>query len=905
MRQWSGGSVRNFDPYSLPHRYCLSPDGSWVAWGFGYTVCFRPLDAAEWQEKSTVNHPDDQESASRAPAAGPAGLGRHVAAGIVPLDQRHLNYLFEHVADIIFFLEVLGPDRYRFLAANERFSEATGLKLSDVVGKEIDEVIPLSSLELVKQHYRQAIESGLTVQWEEVSNYPTGTKTGEVSVSPVIEANGSCRFLMGVVHDVTEERRRQQQLSILEQRWRLALEFSGAGAWEWQADSGLLTVFPAWQDIVGMAFAPLHASHDALASWAHPDDVAQVERAIADLLAGRSARLDTEGRVRHRDGRWIWIRAQGKLVLDASGKPGRMLGTVTDISALKSIQHELELGAMVFQNSHEAIAVVDPGGRILTVNPAFTRMRGFLPDEIIGKAPRVYNAGLDDANIYDAIWEQLRSTGRWRGELWSRHKDGQVIAEYRSIAAAYGPDQQLRYYIEIGTDITETKKAEELAWRQGNYDALTGLPNRHLFLERLGQVIEWARQEGSGFTLLVIDLDRFKEVNETLGHSRGDLILKQAAGRLIANTGEADTVARLGADEFAILLRTIRRVGEDAAQAIIDSMAEPFLIGDETLHLSASVGITHYPEDATDMESLVKHANQAMYTAKQQGRNRYAYFSHIMQERAQARRQLIKDLRACIAARRLKVHYQPIICMHTGQMRKAESLVRWMHPEKGAISPVEFIPLCEETGLIVELGEQIFETVVGDVGKWIREMDAELQVSINVSPVQLLSGHDASERCFRMAREAGLPDRTLVIEVTEGMLLDNNPFVVQQLRQIVDHGMELALDDFGTGYSSLAYLKKFDFHFLKIDRAFVMHLADGATDYELCDAIITMAHKLGMQVIAEGVETVEQMRLLRQAGCDFGQGLLFSGPVPAGVLGGWIASGDPPWIGPGTPFAPA
>jgi diguanylate cyclase (GGDEF)-like protein/PAS domain S-box-containing protein len=534
-------------------------------------------------------------------------------------------------------------------------------------------------------------------------------------------------------------------------------------------------------------------------------------------------------------------------------------------------------------------------------------MRGYTADEIVGRAPHVYNAGLDDANFYDHLWAQLRANGHWRGELWSRHKDGHVIAEYRSIAAAYDQDNRVRHYIEIGTDITETKKAEELVWRQGNYDVLTGLPNRHLFLERLGQHIERARKDKGGFTLLVIDLDRFKDVNETLGHSSGDLILKEAAQRLLGATGESDTVARLGADEFAVLLISAHAPSEDAhaveraARSIIAGMAKPFQIGDETLHLSASVGLTHYPKDAADMESLVKHANQAMYTAKQQGRNRYAYFSHFMQERAEARRQLIKDLRAAIAARRIDVHYQPIVCLATGRMKKAESLVRWTHPQKGLVSPTEFIPLCEESGLIVELGELIFETVVRDVGAWHRELGSQLQVGINVSPVQLLSGRESCERCFAMARKAQLDDRSLVIEVTEGALLDNNPYVVQQLRQIAGHGMELALDDFGTGYSSLAYLKKFDFQFLKIDRAFVMHLEAGTTDYALCEAMITMAHKLGMKVIAEGLETVEQMRLLRQAGCDFGQGFLFSPAVPAAVLSDWIRSQTLPWMLPGEP----
>lgn len=851
---------------------------------------------------------DDNVPASGFPPSSGRQVTQQLIAGEVPLDLRHLNFLFEHVADVIFFLEVLGADRYRFVAINGRFAQATGLQSSDVLGKEIDEVIPPASLGLVKRHYRQAIETGETARWEEVSTYPIGTKTGEVSVSPMIEADGNCRYLMGVVHDVTEQRLSQEKLSILEQRWRLALEFSGAGAWEWQADTGLLNIFPAWQDIVGMALGPMPATRDTLSGWAHPDDVPAIVDAVAGLFAGRAERLDTEWRVRHRDGRWIWIRAQGKLIMDAGGKPERMLGTVTDISSVKAAQHDLELGALVFKNSHEAIAVVDPGGSILTINPAFTRMRGYTAEEIVGRAPRVDNAGLDDANIYDAIASQLQATGQWSGELWSRHKDGQVIVEYRSITAVRDADNRVRYYIEIGTDITETKKAEELVWRQSNYDILTGLPNRHLFFERLGEVIQQTRDENGGFTLLVIDLDRFKEVNEALGHSSGDLILKEAAARLLGGTGEGDTVARFGADEFAILLRSAHGAGEDiraagrAAQAIIESMAKPFLIGDETLNLSASVGITHYPQDATDMESLVRHANQAMYTAKQQGRNRYAYFSHIMQERAQGRRQLVKDLQACIAAEQLDVHYQPIVCLKTGRMQKVESLARWTHPEKGPISPAEFVRLAEETGLIVELGEHVFKTVVRDVGTWIRETDTRLQAGVNVSPVQLQAGQDVCERCFRLACDAHLPKRTLVIEVTEGTFLDNNPFVIQQLRQIVDHGMELSLDDFGTGYSSLSYLKKFHFHFLKIDRSFVMHLVSDTTDFALCEAIVTMAHKLDMRVIAEGVETIGQLRLLRKAGCDFGQGFLFSKAVPAETLSRWLKSGALPWMAPDAPI---
>ncbi|MGB9108543.1 MAG: EAL domain-containing protein, partial [Telluria sp.] len=516
---------------------------------------------------------------------------------------------------------------------------------------------------------------------------------------------------------------------------------------------------------------------------------------------------------------------------------------------------------------------------------------------------RVYDAGLDDADFDTAMWATLRATGQWQGELWSRHKDGHVLAEYRSITAACGPDGQVRNYIEIGTDITGSKRAEELAWRQGNYDVLTGLPNRQMFMECVARSIEGADRDQAGFTLLVIDLDRFKDVNETLGHSVGDEILKEAAQRLLGCTRDGDTVARLGGDEFTVLLAPPRdHARGDAfavdrtAQDIIQAMAKPFDIADETLHLSASIGITDYPKDAADMESLIKHADQAMYMAKQQGRNRYTYFSHAMQDRAQARRQLIKDLRCAIADRKLELHYQPIVDLATGALTKVESLVRWTHPQRGMIGPAEFIPLCEETGLIVELGEHVFAAAVRDAVAWKQQYGACLQVGINVSPVQLLSGRDASERCFQMARNAALPDHTLVVEVTEGMLLENNPFVIQQLRQIAEHGIDLALDDFGTGYSSLAYLKKFSFQFLKIDRSFVMHLEAGTTDYALCETIVLMAHKLGMQVVAEGIETPEQLGLLQQAGCDFGQGYLFSNAVVPETIGHWLATGVMPWM---------
>lgn len=439
--------------------------------------------------------------------------------------------------------------------------------------------------------------------------------------------------------------------------------------------------------------------------------------------------------------------------------------------------------------------------------------------------------------------------------------------------------------IGIHSDISERKNSEAQVFQLAHYDSLTGLPNRVLFMDRLHQDIRKARRYAQSVTLIFLDLDRFKEVNDALGHDAGDQLLKETAQRLLGCVRGSDTVARLGGDEFTIILTNLSDSVslEQVAQNILDRLAEPFRIGDEMVYLSTSIGITIYPNDAVDAEMLLKNADQAMYAAKEEGKNRFNYFTESMQQAAQMRMRMANDLRAALVNGEFVIHYQPIVELATGRMHKAEALIRWQHPSRGLVSPAEFIPIAEDTGLIVDIGDYVFRQAARQAVAWRKRLP-DFQVSVNKSPVQFKASKNVHEVWLRHLDSLGLAGDSLVIEITEGLLLDAREPVIRQLQDFHRAGLQIAIDDFGTGYSSLAYLKKFDIDYVKIDRSFTGNIKPGSDDMALCEAIIVMAHKLGLQVVAEGVETAEQRDLLLGAGCNYAQGYLFSRPLPAEEL---------------------
>ncbi len=433
------------------------------------------------------------------------------------------------------------------------------------------------------------------------------------------------------------------------------------------------------------------------------------------------------------------------------------------------------------------------------------------------------------------------------------------------------------------SDITDKKASEELIWHQANYDALTGLPNRRLFQEHLETEMKKSERSNQPLALMFLDLDHFKDVNDTLGHDIGDVLLKEAARRLRSCVRASDTVARLGGDEFTIILSELDSLSSIAvvAQNILQRMSEPFQLGIDSAYVGASIGITLFPQDATDVEALLKNADQAMYSAKNQGRNRYRYFTESMQQATATRMWVANELRTALARGQFQLFLQPIVDLVDGKVSKAEALIRWRHPSRGYIDPSVFIPIAEETGVIVEIGDWVFQEVAAQLQRWRAQHREALQISINRSPVQFRT-RSGGGSWADFLRRIGLPGSAIAVEITEGLLMDPNAMVIDQLAELRDAGIQVSLDDFGTGYSAMSYLKKFDIDNLKIDQSFIRNLREDSEDMALCKAIIVMAHELNIKVIAEGVETEEQRQLLAGVGCDYAQGYLFSRPVPAG-----------------------
>lgn len=559
-----------------------------------------------------------------------------------------------------------------------------------------------------------------------------------------------------------------------------------------------------------------------------------------------------------------------------------VLATVRDMTVHKLHEQQQQLTATAFETGEEGIVITDAHTVILKVNRRFTEITGYSALEAYGKPISLLQSGRHDAEFYERMWHTLQSEGSWQGEIWNRRKNGEVYPEWLSISVVNDAAGMISHYIAMFSDITRKKETEELIWKQANFDTLTGLPNRRTFLDRLRHAIKQHQAANRPLALMFLDIDHFQEFNDTLGHDMGDLLLQEAGRRLGYLAEGHGFVARLGGDEFALLLDDPGDHGivEQAAQEILCRLAEPYRLGLEIVHVTTSIGITLYPADADTAEVLVSNADHALYAAKKDGRNRFNYFTPAMQKVAQRWLQMANDLRLALPESQLEVHYQPIVELATGEIHKAEALIRWHHPERGLISPAEFIPIAEDIGLIVEIGDWVFREAAAQLLRWRRLLHSDFQISINRSPAQFGTQLVHQEDWPSYLNKLGLPGNSVVVEITEGLLLDTGEHVARQLGHLHDSGIQTSLDDFGTGYSSLSYLRKLDIDYLKIDQSFVRNLTLDSDDMTMCQAIIVMAHKLGIVVIAEGIETAEQRDLLSSAGCDFGQGYFFSRPLP-------------------------
>ena len=559
-------------------------------------------------------------------------------------------------------------------------------------------------------------------------------------------------------------------------------------------------------------------------------------------------------------------------------------------AAVLALRRSDQKFAAAFRASPDGIVLTSlTSGRFVEVSDSVTRMTGYTREELLGSDMTTTSMWIDEADRAQYLAALHRDGRVVDMEARFRIKSGEERIGQMSGELVHSDGDVL--IMGIVRDITAHKQREQLIWEQGNFDSLTGLPNRHMFRTRLQQLLDQTRGAAPPFALLLIDLDQFKEVNDTLGHEVGDQLLLAVADRLRRAVASGVTVARLGGDEFTILLGC-----GDVAQALapevlsgivghlVRELAQPFLLGADKVFVSASIGVARYPDAGVNAEELLRHADQAMYAAKSAGRNRFCHYESGMQAQAQERAALTLDLRGALAGGQFTLAFQPIVDMADHTISKAEALLRWEHPVRGSVSPATFIPVAEQSGLIIDIGDWVFRQAAVVLGQLRREVDPDFEISINVSPVQFQNDPGLPSRWLAHLAKLGVCPAGMTIEITEGLLLDVTDQVRASLAALGRAGMQIALDDFGTGYSSLAYLKKFDIDFLKIDRAFVTHIETDAEGRALCEAIVAMAHTLGLRVTVEGVETAAQYALMRAMACDYAQGYFLSRAVPVASL---------------------
>ena len=676
-------------------------------------------------------------------------------------------------------------------------------------------------------------------------------------------------------------RHTQAELQTSEASLARAQQIAQVGSWDWDIAGNVLR----WSDeiyrIFGLKPQEFGATYEAFLARIHPEDRDTVAQAVNAALAG-----DMPYRIEHRivrpDGTERTVLELAEVMRDNAGHAIRMAGTAQDITERKRAEEDLRLAAQVFENSIEGITITDARANILRVNRAFTAITGYSEEEAIGQSPKLLRSDRHGSDFYREMWISIIQYGYWQGEIWNRRKNGEVYPEWLSIIAIRDEQGKTLYYLGVFADLSEKKQAEARAHHLAHYDALTELPNRLLLEERLQQALTAAHSNNWLVALLHLDLDRFKTINDILGHSFGDKLLQAVAGRLTDHIRGSDTIARLSGDEFAIVLADIGSQENAAlvAQKTLDALALPFDLEGQEVFITPSIGIALYPPNADNKEDLVQRADTAMSHVKTQGGNAYGFYSSAMNVVASQRLTLEACLRRALEREEFVLHYQPQISLRNGRIIGMEALLRWQRPDQGLVSPAEFIPLLEETGLIVPVGEWVLHTACSQNSRWLAEGLPSLRVAVNLSARQFRQS-GLADSVSRALQNAGLAPAQLELEITESIMIQDVQATIITLNQLHALGIQISIDDFGTGYSSLSYLKRLPISKIKIDRSFVRDICIDPDDAAIANAVIGLGHSMKMQVIAEGVETVEQLDHLHAQGCDEIQGYYFSRPLPA------------------------
>jgi len=599
----------------------------------------------------------------------------------------------------------------------------------------------------------------------------------------------------------------------------------------------------------------------------------------------------------------VWVESRGKgrrflnvsltPYIDAEGQPTGLVSRCRDITEQHELDKKLQLAAKVFENSLEGILVTDRDGSIVTINRAFSEITGYSEAEVLGKNPRLLKSDRHDDLFYQEMWRSLKREGEWRGEIWNKNRAGNIYPELLTISEITNSEGETANYVAIFSDITKIKEAAEQLKYQVHHHPLTGLPNRLLLYARLEHSIQHVARQGTRGAVMFLDLDHFKKINDSLGHSAGDAVLVEVARRLQKDSRNVDTVAHLSGDEFVIVLQAIRTVqdAKNRAQQILESLRLPFVVDGYEIHISGSIGITEFTAAEEKVETVLKNADAAMYKAKEYGKNCYQFYQSEFNQKAIEKVRLESDLRQAVERHELVLYYQPQVELPHANIVAMEALLRWRHPEQGLLPPGDFIPLSEETGLIIPIGEWVLKTACEQLMAW-REQGYDLRrIAVNLSGKQIQQ-QNLPGMVERVLRETGCPADSLELEISEGFIMLHPGQAISVLHQIRDLGVELSIDDFGTGHSSLNYLKKLPVSRLKIDRSFVWDIGTHADGEALTRAVIAMGQSLNLQITAEGIETLEQKAFLEKYSCDEAQGFLLSHPLPADKISELLDRGE-------------
>jgi diguanylate cyclase (GGDEF)-like protein/PAS domain S-box-containing protein len=691
--------------------------------------------------------------------------------------------------------------------------------------------------------------------------------------------DGSNRIVVLVI-DISERKKAMAALMQSQQDYRELIESVSAIVWRAKPGGAFTFVSQEAETILGYPIDEWTTNPNFWVQKIHPDD----QDWVVDYCISESSLLNAHSfdyRMVAADGRVVWIHDMVKVIPDKHGiRPVELVGVMMDITSRKQAEAALRLSHQVFEHTAEGIVITDADFNVLEVNQAYENITGFSSEEMAGKKPIQLSSDLHEPHFYESIWKTIENTGQWVGEIWNRRKSGESYPEWLSVSKIVDAQGVIQNYVAVFTDITQRKLSEERLQFLANHDALTHLPNRALLQQRLEQALLRAQRNQSKIAVLFIDLDRFKVINDTLGHHAGDLLLQEAARRLQGCLRESDTVARQGGDEFVILLEDFADTQylTSIARKIMSVLGQPFILLNQELHISASIGITVYPEDGTDMYSLLKNADVAMYRAKENGKNTFHFYAAENNSHSVELLALENSLRRALERNEFVVHYQAKVDLQTQQIIGAEALLRWQHPELGLLSPIHFISLAEETGLIIDIGAWVMQESCKQACRWQTVSADIIRVAVNLSARQFRE--DGLKDVIAAALEdSGLSAECLELEITESMIMQNAERASAVLQYFRDLGAHVLIDDFGTGYSSLSYLKQFPIDALKIDRSFVRDIPHDTDDMAITSAVIAMAKSLNMRVVAEGVETASQLKFLASKGCDQMQGFIFSEPI--------------------------